>query len=705
MSAIGTEARNSSSESSLRKQNSEHVEHSLTYSSSDSTVVVVARSPRNIRRMDSMSTIKAFIRKRASSIIIPGTEGSLFHLGKRQAVSAGSRRSALLQFTEGSHREWPPFILSPFSKFKVVWDGIVVVAICYNSVVLPYLVAFKEPNYTCPEPRPIFISRSACYAFGFELFNQLTLWLFWIDMLVIFRSSYVAYPEVVTDSKAIAKHYLKGSFWLDLVVCFPFSNFGYLIFPNATALDVEMLILLRLLKAQRIFQVTQSVSDLSRLCLLLIGILMLAHWIGCIWWLVAKIQLARDSDVEYFTGEPWSKVLGLDEASGYTQWTVSMYWALSVLTTVEAEVLIGTLGYVAPSTDTERIVAMFFQLVGAVSAGALIGNVVGIVAQWDIVASRYRDKMHEINQFMQFHRVPKDLRMRVRNNSAFQHDLTNGASQSLKVLKDLPLPLQRELQLQLLGPILKKVDFFRKVNSSFLKEVCMILVQEIFLPGDMVVVCGDLANEMYFISRGQLQVASGDGKVLYKVLSSGDYFGERMLIDDQPKRSATVQCISYCEMYYTTKEPFMKLLGNFPEYKEALLTDIAKKYAEPEDTEDTLAQNKTNSTAKGMWKKVGTEMRPKTESDFGTRAMKALQAMKLVEEKRLRDEEELEQIADSRNRESHRADTIEVEAEPPLAEDEGDTEDVREDTTAEVDLAETKRKNVVTTAENQKPDL
>eukprot|EP00854_Cymbomonas_tetramitiformis_P027385 gene27385-33739_t len=478
----------------------------------------------------------------------------------------------------------------------------------YNCLVLPYVVAFEDFEHQCP-----LVDVHKCLQPHFEIVNTLIVICYLVDMGIVFRSSYVSYPDIVTDSKAIALHYFKGLFWVDVIAVFPWIAVIKLAFPSVETVSLELLRLLRLLKAQRLFQATESISNVGRLFLLLLGLVVLGHWVGCLWWLVARVELERDPVDEQFTGPPWSSSLNLEDASKFTQWTICIYWALRVLTSVEPEVLVGTLGYVAPATNVERMVCVVFQLMGAVAAGALIGNVVGIVTQMDIVASRYRDKMAQIGQYMEFHRVPKELRLRVKRNAAFRHDLTSGTDPGMNVLKDLPVHLQKELQLQLLGPILQKVDFFKSVSESFLKEVCMVLVQEIFLPGDMVVNCGDLANELYFVSRGQLQVTSGDGKTLFKVLRSGDYFGERMLIDAQPKRSATVQAITYCETYYTKKQAFLELLENFPEYKELLLDDVARKYQV--NMKENVTVSNIHDTV-GFWKQIKKSEKPGT-SDSG----------------------------------------------------------------------------------------
>ena len=39
-----------------------------------------------------------------------------------------------------------PFIVHPFSRFKSWWDALVLLAVCYNAIVIPLDIAFVLPD-------------------------------------------------------------------------------------------------------------------------------------------------------------------------------------------------------------------------------------------------------------------------------------------------------------------------------------------------------------------------------------------------------------------------------------------------------------------------------------------------------------------------------------------------------------------------------
>jgi CRP-like cAMP-binding protein len=86
--------------------------------------------------------------------------------------------------------------------------------------------------------------------------------------------------------------------------------------------------------------------------------------------------------------------------------------------------------------------------------------------------------------------------------------------------------------------ILKKLEFFRGLNTMELAKVNAITHRATFLPGEIVVEEGSRGGPMYLIKKGAVTVSKA-GNVLAK-LGAGDPIGEIAFIDKGP-RSATVK--------------------------------------------------------------------------------------------------------------------------------------------------------------------
>ncbi|KAI9352147.1 hypothetical protein BDR26DRAFT_850426 [Obelidium mucronatum] len=69
----------------------------------------------------------------------------------------------------------------------------------------------------------------------------------------------------------------------------------------------------------------------------------------------------------------------------------------------------------------------------------------------------------------------------------------------------------------------------------------------IFKAGDYIIRKHEIGNEMYFLSKGVVEVVSGDGKTVYSQINKGSFFGELGVLFNVP-RTASVRALeeSYC---------------------------------------------------------------------------------------------------------------------------------------------------------------
>jgi monovalent cation:H+ antiporter-2, CPA2 family len=94
-------------------------------------------------------------------------------------------------------------------------------------------------------------------------------------------------------------------------------------------------------------------------------------------------------------------------------------------------------------------------------------------------------------------------------------------------------------------------------------------------PGQRIIRAGDEADEVFFISSGQVEVAIGGKKIR---LGPGDLFGEMALLSGAP-RSADVTAIDYCQLLTLSRADFASFVGKHPELR-AKLDHIAAERAE-----------------------------------------------------------------------------------------------------------------------------
>jgi len=83
---------------------------------------------------------------------------------------------------------------------------------------------------------------------------------------------------------------------------------------------------------------------------------------------------------------------------------------------------------------------------------------------------------------------------------------------------------------------------------------------------------------LYFIITGSVEALSADGKIVYTVLTSGNYFGDISLIFKCPCL-ATTRAVTDCELFVLSKPDLDKVLALYP-YIKAKVSRQAKERKE-----------------------------------------------------------------------------------------------------------------------------
>jgi Ion transport protein len=133
------------------------------------------------------------------------------------------------------------FIFSPKSKFKLVWELVIITLALIISLFLPFCISMKPP---------------ITYTMGYEVMMLLIDLVFFIDMVFTFRSATVDIMtgDEITEPHAIAKRYvLSPAFTLDALSCMPWDQFG----------DSDVFDLLGLFKIYRVSKLGAILNKLN----------------------------------------------------------------------------------------------------------------------------------------------------------------------------------------------------------------------------------------------------------------------------------------------------------------------------------------------------------------------------------------------------------------------------------------------------------
>ncbi|ENN79150.1 hypothetical protein YQE_04336, partial [Dendroctonus ponderosae] len=203
------------------------------------------------------------------------------------------------------------------------------------------------------------------------------------DILLNFRTTFVNKKgEVVSDWRSISVNYLKTWFVVDLLAALPFDLlyalygeevnlkqcFFHCNFQNTQHQQLSsgpshthLIKLTRLLRLLRLLQKIDRYSQYSAmiLTLLMLSFTLVAHWLACIWYVIAQEEVETDLG--------WIKALAdrlrindITNVSNTNAYVTALYFTCSSLTSVG-------FGNVSANTTNEKIFSICVMLIGGKS--------------------------------------------------------------------------------------------------------------------------------------------------------------------------------------------------------------------------------------------------------------------------------------------------------------------------------------------------
>jgi len=126
--------------------------------------------------------------------------------------------------------------------------------------------------------------------------------------------------------------------------------------------------------------------------------------------------------------------------------------------------------------------------------------------------------------------------------------------------------------------LLRQIPLFSKIDPTKLKLLAFTSERLTFSDGDMVCRQGEMGQSAHIILSGvaSVVISTDQGDIEVAQLSKGDVVGEIAILCDVP-RTASVRASDTLVTLEISKEPFFKLLNEFPAIAVEILRELAKR--------------------------------------------------------------------------------------------------------------------------------
>jgi potassium voltage-gated channel Eag-related subfamily H protein 1/potassium voltage-gated channel Eag-related subfamily H protein 5 len=465
--------------------------------------------------------------------------------------------------TDGVRTAHPESIFKPDSPIRLSWDIFMLIVLAYLSISIPFYIGFYFP-----------ITGALTVI---EFIVQLCLML---DILIICNTSYSVKGMLVTSRRKIIWKYIKGWFWIDILSGFPYNwlytspfqdeilyNYDEDFFKFSQILKlirifriIRAIKLIKIVKAKKIINaiedslVNHKVAMAFIFIKLTIFMMLIAHWLACIWHLSA---VESEANVE----ETWKKVFlktAQDEVGIGEVYITALYWAFTTMVSVGY-------GDIKPYSTVEMVIGICTMASSSTIFAYIIGTFNSLITSATAQESSHREIIIAVNRYMKKVNLPNELQFKVRSYLDFIFQNQNKSDMAEEsIMQMLSLNLKDEIYTSLHGNIINSCMFFKKdktLNKSILSQIHRILKFETFAPKDIVFKQGETSRILYFILSGKVDLFHQNTKYSYITLSSRMSFGEIGFFVGKP-RTASARCLSFTEFFSISFEDFSALIAN-----------------------------------------------------------------------------------------------------------------------------------------------
>ncbi|XP_031783692.1 potassium voltage-gated channel subfamily H member 8 isoform X3 [Nasonia vitripennis] len=466
------------------------------------------------------------------------------------------------------------FILSHYGLFKTCWDWLLLIATLYVAVVVPYNASFINTD------RPTMVSDVVVEV------------IFIIDIVLNFRTTYVSRKgEVVSNSKSIALNYIKSWFLIDLVAALPFDLlYASDVYSGEESghSHIHLVKLTRLLRLARLLQKMDRYSQYSAiiLTLLMLFFTLVAHWLACIWYVIAeKERMRHDKDWDLGWIHALADRLKMPDVTNVTHaesYITALYFTCSSLTSVG-------FGNVSANTTSEKVFSICTMLVGALMHAVVFGNVTAIIQRMYSRRSLYQTKWRDLKDFLVLHQIPDELKQRMQDYFQTMWSLNHGIDIH-ETLKEFPEELRGDVSMHLHREILS-LPIFEAASQGCLKLLSLHIRSIFCAPGEFLIHKGDALSYIYYLCNGSMEVVQNE--MVVAILGKGDLVGCDINVHLQHgsngggnvvsssggndvivKSSCDVKALTYCDLKCIHMQGLVDVLRLYPEYQHEFAHDI-----------------------------------------------------------------------------------------------------------------------------------
>ncbi|RLN65786.1 hypothetical protein BBJ28_00026282, partial [Nothophytophthora sp. Chile5] len=280
---------------------------------------------------------------------------------------------------------------------------------------------------------------------------------------------------------------------------------------------------------------------------LMIVLVLLAHYTGCIFFLISENECEH-------TEECWiahDHLLHEYHHAIPMLYAKTFYWAITTLLLVGSREIV-------PRDAAGTLWTAFTCLGCTFIIGHIVGEISELILELGKETKQYESRVASFESFATQHELPDTLRARVGHFFRVQFELTEGRDLNHTV-HDLSANLRLKFMLETYGQSIARLPISHLLTSSQINNLALRLQSELFIPGDNILVEGTFGSRLCTLQKGLAAAFWTKAVASVAVLMEGALFGEVAFFLADQKRLATVRATTSSEVLYVSKHDWQEL--------------------------------------------------------------------------------------------------------------------------------------------------